>query len=146
MPWGLDETLDFDRGADSLTTLGTITTKRCVERAPPPERRHQRASRSCSSPARAVVGGGHGGGLDEDLQNATALLVVQFSRGSRTCSSCYLAVRDAAVRARTWFPASLTCFTPPEAQDGDLVSVYLWNNGEAVCVDDLRMRWTRAVY
>jgi hypothetical protein len=82
----------------------------------------------------------------KSLNNANAELVVVFRRKDGIYSWHGVAVRDFGRQARTWFPVYLSCFVPAQAQQGDLMSVYLTNDKSLVFIDDLQMRWLTAVY
>lgn len=82
----------------------------------------------------------------KSLKNATAELVVVFRRKDGIYSWHGAAVRDFGRQAGTWFPVYLSCFVPAQAQQGDLMSVYLTNDKSLVYIDDLQMRWLTAVY
>jgi hypothetical protein len=57
-----------------------------------------------------------------------------------------MTVRDDARRARTWFPVQLIGVVPPDARQGDRVSVYLENTGGPVYVGALEMQWLTAEF
>ena len=82
----------------------------------------------------------------QSLRNARAQLVIAFDRNRQAYSRQTMTVRDDARRARTWFPVNLTGVVPPDARQGDRVSVYLENTGGPVYVGDLEMQWLTAEF
>ena len=80
----------------------------------------------------------------QSLSNAMAQLVVAFERDGRAYLRETMTVRDAAPEARAWFPVSFTAFVPPDARQGDRISVDLENPRAPVYVDHLEMRWITA--
>jgi hypothetical protein len=77
----------------------------------------------------------------KSVRNADAELVAVFRDGHDTYSWHGVTVQDFATHAQAWFPLYLSCFIPPQARKGDIVSVYLANPGSPVYIDQLQMRW-----
>jgi hypothetical protein len=77
--------------------------------------------------------------------NAHAKLFVAFARNGRAYYWYQTTLQDDAPAARAWFPVSLTCVMPDDVQQGDVASVYVWNDRSRVYVDDLEMRWLTPV-
>jgi hypothetical protein len=133
----VDKKLDFD--ADSGTRSGRT------------DRRHPRSGGIeyqidlATLPAETSVVTTRAMVWMQSLRNANATLFVAFERNKRPYYWYQTAVRDGAVGVRTWFPVSLTCVMPKDVQQGDVVSVYLWNEKSPVFIDDLEMRWLRPV-
>jgi hypothetical protein len=150
----IEKTVDFDRPADSMSIPGATAEDVAYSgtRSGLTDRRHREsggigwvpdltpeAVRNSLIALKAMV-------WMESERNATAQLVVRFERGGSSYSYQTMTVGDVAPRARTWFPAGFAAFVPTEARQGDRVSVYLENRRGRVYVDDLEMRWLRAVW
>jgi hypothetical protein len=146
--------LDFDAPADSMTTLEAISEVPAFSgpRSGMTDGRHRRSGRISYTPDV-----GHGATERSlvvveamvwmnSIRNATAQVVVAFSRSGKPYLWQTLTVQDVARQARTWFPVRLTAFVPPDMRQGDRVSVYLENKRDAAYIDNLQMRWTTAVW
>jgi hypothetical protein len=146
--------VDYDGPADSLSTPGTTSGAVAYSgtRSGLTDRRHRRSGGISWVPhlpsdaadrslilVNAMV-------WMESVRNATAQLVVAFERDGKPYSWQTMVVQDVASRARAWFPARLTAFVPREVRQGDRVAVYLENRRGPVYMDDLELRWTRAVW
>ena len=146
--------VDYDGGPGSTTTSGPTTGEVAYSgtRSGLTDRRHRRSGGISFAPDLT----GHAADSSlilvkamiwmNSLGNATAQLVVVFERDGQPYSWQSMAVQDVAPRARAWFPAELAAIVPPEARQGDRVSVYLENRRGPVDVDDLEVRWLRAVW
>jgi hypothetical protein len=151
---GFDRTLDFEGDADPVFVRGRTTATGPY-----------RGARSGTASEISQRSGGITAPLDSaalpagrslvavtamvwlsKIADGRPLLVVQFTRGGRAYASYHLPVRDAAVRARDWYPIAFTCFTPPDARQGDTVSAFVWSEKIPVRVDDLRMQWAAPEY
>jgi len=145
---------DYEGPADSLSAPGMISEALAYRgsRSGFTDRRHRRSGGISFAPN--LTGDAADSSLIlvkamvwmESVRNATARLVVVFERNGKPYSWQSMTLQDVATRARTWFPAELTAFVPQEARPGDEVSVYLENRRGTVDVDDLEMRWLRAVW
>ncbi len=151
---GFERTLDFDAPADSMTTLETTSEGPAFSgrRSGLTDDRHRRSGGISYTPdlgrdaaerslvfVEAMV-------WMTSVRNATARVVVAFERRGQPYSRQALTLQDVAPRAQAWFPVRLTASVPPDARQGDRVSVYLGNRRDPVYVDDLEMRWTTAVW
>lgn len=77
--------------------------------------------------------------------DAHAKLFVAFTRNGRGYYWYQTAVEDGAPGPRTWFPIYLTCVMPGDVRQGDVASVYVWNDRSRVYVDDIELRWLAPV-
>jgi hypothetical protein len=82
----------------------------------------------------------------KSLSNTDARLEIVFRNRARTYAWRNVTVRDFGTQPRAWFPVFFSCFIPPQAQQGDSISVYVRNGKSPVYVDDLQIQWLAAVY
>ena len=148
---GFERTLDFDAPADSMTTLETTSEGPAFSgrRSGLTDDRHRRSGGISYTPDLGRDAAERSLVLVEamvwmkSVRNATARVVVAFERGGQPYSRQALTLQDVAPRAQAWSPVRLTAFVPPDARQGDRVSVYLGNRRDPVYVDDLELRWTQ---
>ena len=145
----IDERLAFDQAADSTATRQAASTAamHTGARSGSTDRGHTRSGGIeypidfATLPAATSVLTVRAMVWMQSLSNANAALFVAFERNHQAYYWYHTAVRDGALGARTWFPVYLTCVMPKDVRQGDVVSVYVWNDKSRVYVHDLEMRW-----
>jgi hypothetical protein len=144
-----DRTVDFEEPADSGTFLRVTSSEVAYRglRSGLTDARHRRSGGieyrpdlARDVPARSLIAVSAMVWM-ESLRNATARLVVEFSRDRHALAWQGVTVQDEAVRAKHWIPVHLSAFVPPDLRPGDRLSIYLTNKGSRVYIDDLRMSW-----
>jgi len=71
-------------------------------------------------------------------------LAIRYHRGGNSYSWCGVSLQDFAVRARRWYPVGLSCFVPPAARDGDVMTVTLDHRDTAIRLRDVTVQWLTA--
>jgi hypothetical protein len=149
-----DRKLDFDSPADSITTLNATSKETAysgTRSGMTDEDHHRSGGIDHRIDLRSVAASGSMVTVKamvwmKSLKNTSAALVVAFKRQNSNYFVRELTVGDGAVHERAWFPLYFTVAVPADVRQGDVVSVYLWNEKSVVYVDDLELRWITAVF
>lgn len=146
--------IDFDSQPDSISSFNYVTDKYAYSgnkscfinkenvysggiKYPLPDTLMQ--MKNCIVTAKVWV-------LMEDVIHADANLVISFDRDEKPFSWNPNPVQEMVQVKNKWTEINFTVLVPQEIQQGDVLKVYATSSGTPVHIDDLEVKWLKAIY